>query len=163
MYSFDNQRYIFESKKLQFPPKIWFTMTLNKSRMANSKNRRSWVEAKLFLSGQFYVVCSRCKAHPRTWLFCHNPPKWLRIFLKGNFITYSNSPLALSLGVYLNEYLSCDREFLPFFFKHTLNADDIAGKYLYIHNLEVDHNLHSNTSTMKNSMPLLSLVNIHLP
>ena len=56
--------------------------------MANSKNHRSWVGARLFLSAQFYVVCSRCKLTPKTWLFCHNPPKWLRTFLKrqGNFI-----------------------------------------------------------------------------
>ena len=44
-----------------------------------------------------------------------------------------------------------------FFLKHTFDADDIAGKYLYIHNLELDQNLHSNSTTMKNSMPLLSL------
>ena len=80
------------------------------------------------------------------------------IFIKGNFITYSNYiPLVLSLDVYLKEYLSHDREFLPFFFffKHTFDADDVAGKYLYVglHNLQVDQNLHSNARTMKNAMP----------
>ena len=45
------------------------------------------------------------------------------------------------------------------FLKHTFNADDDAGKYLYIHNLEVDQNLHRIATTMKNSVPLLSLVN----
>ena len=65
------------------------------------------------------------------------------IFLK--FITYSNySQLVLSLSVYLKEYHSCDREFLPFL-KHTFHVDVVAGtnKHLYIHNLEIDENLPS--------------------
>ena len=46
------------------------------------------------------------------------------------------------------------------FFKSThLIADDVAGKCPYIHNLEVDQNLHSNAKSTKNSMLLLSLVN----
>ena len=54
----------------------------------------------------------------------------VKSFLKGNFITYSNySTLVLSLGVYLKEYLACDRKFLSFF-KSTFifHADDVAGK-----------------------------------
>ena len=66
------------------------------------------------------------------------------------FRTYSNySPIVLSLCVYLKEYLSCDREIFPFL-KHTFDADDVAGKYLYIHNLEVDQNLHSYATTTRN-------------
>ena len=37
--------------------------------------------------------------------------------------------------------------------KHTFDADDVAGKYLYIHNLEVDQNLHSNATITKNAVP----------
>ena len=40
-----------------------------------------------------------------------------------------------------------------FFLKHTFGADDVAGKYIYVHNLEVDQNLQSNATTTKNSVP----------
>ena len=71
-----------------------------------------------FSHGSF-TWCLRIVSSPKTWLFYHHPPKLLRTFLKRNFITYSNySPLILSLDLHLKEYLSCDREFLPFFKEH---------------------------------------------
>ena len=38
------------------------------------------------------------------------------------------------------------------FLKHTFDAGDVSGKYLYIHDLEVDQNLHSNATTTNNSV-----------
>ena len=61
--------------------------------------------------------------------------------------------MVLSLVAYLKEYLSYDREFFAFFFKLAFDADDVAGKYVYVHNLEVYQNLHSNVTTTKNSVP----------
>ena len=54
------------------------------------------------------------------------------IFLKGNFVTYSNySPLVLSLDAYLKEYLSYDREFLPFF-KSTHSIQTMSRANIYM-------------------------------
>ena len=139
MYSFDNQRYIFELEELQFPPKVWFTMTVNKSRWQTLKI--AWVELRLdcFSQGSF-KWCVRVVSSPQNPVILPPSSEMVEnIFLKRNFITYSNySSLVLSLDAYLKEYLSYDREFLPFFFKkQAFDADDVAGKYLYVHNLEV--------------------------
>ena len=45
------------------------------------------------------------------------------------------------------------KEVFASFLKHTFDADDVAGKYLYMHNLEVNQNLHSNATTTKNAVP----------
>ena len=77
------------------------------------------------------MVCPRCKLTPKPGYFAIILRNGKEHFLKGNFITYSNySPLVLLLevGLYLKEYLSYDREFLPFFLKQTFDADDVAGK-----------------------------------
>ena len=65
--------------------------------MANSKNHKSWVQPRLFLSEQFYMVCVRCKLTPKPGYFATILQNSYEHYLRGNFITYSNySPLVLS-------------------------------------------------------------------
>ena len=107
-YSFDNQRFIFDSKILLFPLKDWFTMTINKSLWQTLKITGVELVLNCFSQGSF-TWCVRVVSSPQNLVIL--PP-----CLKRKFITFSNySPFDLLLGVYLKEYLSCDREFLPFF------------------------------------------------
>ena len=114
MYSFDNQRYIFQSKKPQFALKDWFTMTMNKSQWQTLKITRVELGLDCFSQGSF-TWCVRVVSSPENLVILPPSSKMIKKIFKRKFRTYSNYPLVLSLGVYLKEYLSCDREFLPFF------------------------------------------------
>ena len=90
--------------------------------------------------------CVRVVSSPQNLVILPPSSKMVKhIFKKEILLTYSNSsPLVLSLGVYLREYLSCNREFLPIFKStHSMRATIRANIYIYIyiHDLEVDQNL----------------------
>ena len=114
-YSSDNQLYIFESKNLQFPLKHWFTMTISKSQWETLKITGVELGLDCFSQGSVTWCVRVVSSHQNLVILPPSSKMVKNIIKKGNSITYSNySPFVLSLSVYLKEYLSCEREFLPF-------------------------------------------------
>jgi len=51
--------YLFQFKKIQFPVKVCFAMSINKSPSQMLKNAGIYVREDCFSHGQFYMACSR--------------------------------------------------------------------------------------------------------
>ena len=50
----------FDFKRIQFPVKACFAMSINKSQGQTLKSVGLYLESECFSHGQFYVACSRC-------------------------------------------------------------------------------------------------------
>ena len=60
----------FDFKRIQFPVKVCFAMTINKSQGQTLKNVGLHLESACFAHGQFYVACSRCGSQKKIEDFC---------------------------------------------------------------------------------------------
>ena len=59
----------FDFKRIQFPVKVCFAMTINKSQGQTLKNVGLYLESACFAHGQFYVACSRCGSQKKLKIF----------------------------------------------------------------------------------------------
>ena len=60
---------LFEFKKLQFPLKVFFAITINNCQGQTHKIAGVEFRKDYFSHGQFYVACSRCKLTPKPGYF----------------------------------------------------------------------------------------------
>lgn len=67
----------FEFKRLQFPLKVCFAMTINKSQGQTLKFAGVDLRQDCFSHGQFYVACSRVSS-PRSLIFLVPPSKMVK-------------------------------------------------------------------------------------
>ena len=117
-YSFDNLRFIFYSKILQFHLKNLFTITINLSQWQTLKITRVELGLDCFSKGSFtwYVPVV---SSPQNLVILPSSSKMVRAFLKRKFRTYSNySPLVLSLGVFLRNTSHATGSFCLFLKAH---------------------------------------------
>ena len=59
----------FDFKRVQFPVKVCFAMTINKSQGQTLKNVGLYLDTPCFSHGQFYVATSRCGSQKRLKIF----------------------------------------------------------------------------------------------